>query len=499
MDPNEDGFPELALSANRNYLKNATKNKQVIRELHQKNKKSLHSSPQHLRQPRNQVRLPLIMNPSSHLRNPTIGSPVLNSRVKPRHSRTLINCKTALKQSRSDERVVLFQPDSPSVSTSSRDSRVLSAEVPRQRAGSPATLLKSFDSLKKPVSSATVLRDFTDILTFYERKELSENKEPVFYIGQKALGRKVNDFNDEQGFYNAVEGDHIAYRYELLEQLGEGAFGAVHRVFDHKKRTQLAVKILRDESKFIEIGKHEISMLKHIARVDLQNNNHIVHIEDCFMFRAHLCITFELLSHSLYELLKEQNFNGLRLPAVRTITQQIFQSLKFLFKQAIIHCDLKPENILLIPSSVLSVKIIDFGSSCFQQDRAAMYLQSRYYRAPEIVLCVNYGTSIDVWSAGCILYELASGYPLFPASSSHDLFQRIVKLLGMPPQEMIDKVPRAVVKKYFKDITASDTSLRVLLGGIEPSLADLIEKCLRWNPKERISPIQALAHPFLRS
>lgn len=79
------------------------------------------------------------------------------------------------------------------------------------------------------------------------------------------------------------------------------------------------------------------------------------------------------------------------------------------FSNRIIHCDLKPENILLCQEKRSKLRIIDFGSSCYVNDRTYNYIQSRFYRAPEILLGLEYGTPIDMWSLGCIVAELITG------------------------------------------------------------------------------------------
>ena len=89
--------------------------------------------------------------------------------------------------------------------------------------------------------------------------------------------------------------------------------------------------------------------------------------------------------------------------------------LKQLEKLGVIHCDLKPENVLWKDNTHKKLKIIDFGSSCWSNKPGFTYVQSRFYRCPEIVLGLGYGTPADMWSVGCILYEIITGRPLFPA------------------------------------------------------------------------------------
>merc|ERR1719223_2566933 len=100
----------------------------------------------------------------------------------------------------------------------------------------------------------------------------------------------------------------------------------------------------------------------------------------------------------------------------------------------LVHCDLKPENIMIVKQhkSVenLSTKIIDFGTVCFNKEPKYMYIQSRFYRAPEVVLELLYGNEIDLWSFGCILYEIFEGKPLFPCSSEFQLMKMICEAIG---------------------------------------------------------------------
>lgn len=95
--------------------------------------------------------------------------------------------------------------------------------------------------------------------------------------------------------------------------------------------------------------------------------------------------------------------------AVQSITRQCLEALEFLHCLGLIHCDLKPENILIKSYSRCEIKVIDLGSSCFQTDHLCSYVQSRSYRAPEVILGLPYDQKIDIWSLGCILAELCSG------------------------------------------------------------------------------------------
>jgi dual specificity tyrosine-phosphorylation-regulated kinase 2/3/4 len=105
---------------------------------------------------------------------------------------------------------------------------------------------------------------------------------------------------------------------------------------------------------------------------------------------------------------------------VRKFAIQLIVSLIYMREHKVIHCDLKPENILLKHADKSGIKVIDFGSSCFDNERIYTYIQSRFYRAPEIILGIPYTMSIDMWSFGCILYEMYTGYPLFAGENEQE-------------------------------------------------------------------------------
>ena len=111
--------------------------------------------------------------------------------------------------------------------------------------------------------------------------------------------------------------------------------------------------------------------------------------QESFYFRHHLCISFPLLSINLYEFIKNNNFQGVSLGLIRRFAIQMLTTLRYLRMQKVVHCDLKPENVLLKQPNKSGIKIIDFGSSCLEHERIYTYIQSRFYRAPEVCVCVS--------------------------------------------------------------------------------------------------------------
>ena len=144
----------------------------------------------------------------------------------------------------------------------------------------------------------------------------------------------------------------------------------------------------------------------------------------------------------MYDLLRNTSFRGVSLNLTRKFAQQIAKALLFLSwpELKIIHCDLKPENILLCNPKRSAIKIVDFGSSCQLGQRIYQYIQSRFYRSPEVLLGIPYDLAIDMWSLGCILVEMHTGEPLFSGANEVDQMNKIVEVLGMPPKHVLDQV-----------------------------------------------------------
>jgi dual specificity tyrosine-phosphorylation-regulated kinase 2/3/4 len=367
-----------------------------------------------------------------------------------------------------------------------------------------------------PMTPATALKLHRDHLTEYEQSEVLEYPQ-IWYTGagaQKVRGSPVtgnhnHGYDDDRGDYTIVPHDHFAYRFEIIQILGKGSFGQVMRCFDYKTQSMVAVKVIRNKKRFHHQALVEVKILEHLRHKDPDDSCNIVRMHEYFYFRNHLCISFELLSINLYEFIKNNNFQGLSLGLIRRFAQQLLVSLKFLRKQRVIHCDLKPENILLRQPNKSVIKVIDFGSSCFEDERVYTYIQSRFYRSPEVILGLPYDVGIDMWSLGCILAELYTGYPLFPGENEVEQLACIMEICGLPPKSVLEQASR---RKVFFDSAGAlrmvansrgkkrrpgSKDLSAVLRCSDALFVNFLEMCLQWNIGERFTPEDALKHEWI--
>ncbi|EER24632.1 kinase domain containing protein [Coccidioides posadasii C735 delta SOWgp] len=354
-------------------------------------------------------------------------------------------------------------------------------------------------------------------LNIFERGEIIDFKD-IYFCGTHKAKKLVGDLNastgnfgydDDRGDYNIVIGDHLAYRYEIIDVLGKGSFGQVVRCVDHKTGTLVAVKIIRNKKRFHQQALVEVNILQKLKEWDPNRRHSVVNFVQSFYFRGHLCISTELLGMNLYEFIKAHEFRGFSLKLIRRFTKQILSTLVLLHNKRVVHCDLKPENILLVNPLQTGIRVIDFGSSCFENEKVYTYIQSRFYRSPEVILGMSYGMPIDMWSLGCILAELYTGYPLFPGENEQEQLACIMEVFGPPEKHLIEKStrrklffdstgkPRDVVSSKGRRRKPSSKSLRHVLKCDDAAFLDFLARCLRWDPARRLNPHDAMNHEFI--
>ncbi|KAK4250576.1 kinase-like domain-containing protein [Corynascus novoguineensis] len=377
------------------------------------------------------------------------------------------------------------------------------------------------------------------------------SRNPRRVLTKPSKGVKNDGYDNEDSDYilyvNDILGSEEAghkNRYLILDVLGQGTFGQVVKCQNMKTQEVVAVKVIKNRTAYFNQSMMEVSVLDLLnTKLDKNDDHHLLRLKDTFIHRQHLCLVFELLSVNLYELIKQNQFRGLSTTLVRVFAQQLLNGLALLNKARLIHCDLKPENILLKNLESPIIKIIDFGSACDERQTVYTYIQSRFYRSPEVLLGLPYSSAIDMWSLGCIVVELFLGLPLFPGSSEYNQVSRIVEMLGNPPNWMIEMgkqageffekrqdefgrrtyhlksmeqysrergVKEQPSKKYFQANTLPEIikSYPMPRKNMKQSeidremnnriaFIDFVRGLLTINPLERWSPQQAKLHPFI--
>ncbi|KKK12889.1 hypothetical protein P175DRAFT_0533268 [Aspergillus ochraceoroseus IBT 24754] len=377
------------------------------------------------------------------------------------------------------------------------------------------------------------------------------SRNPRRVLTKPSKGVKNDGYDNEDSDYilyvNDILGSEEAghkNRYLILDVLGQGTFGQVVKCQNLKTQEVVAVKVIKNKTAYFNQSMMEVSVLDLLnSKYDKNDDHHLLRLKDTFIHRQHLCLVFELLSVNLYELIKQNQFRGLSTTLVRVFAQQLLNALSLLNKAHLIHCDLKPENILLKNLESPIIKVIDFGSACDERQTVYTYIQSRFYRSPEVLLGLPYSSAIDMWSLGCIVVELFLGLPLFPGSSEYNQVCRIVEMLGLPPTWMLEmgkqsgeffektqdefgrksyrlksleqysrerNTKEQPSKKYFQASTLEDIirsypmpRKNMKQAEIEREVnnrvafIDFVRGLLSINPLERWSPQQAKLHPFI--
>ncbi|XP_072884927.1 homeodomain-interacting protein kinase 4-like [Hemitrygon akajei] len=333
--------------------------------------------------------------------------------------------------------------------------------------------------------------------------------------------------------------------YDIIQILGKGTFGEVAKCWKRSTGHFVAIKILKSDSYRTRIIKNELKMLKVLGTVD-PDQYHIIRFFECFHDDIKSYLVFELLEQNIFEFQKENNFALLPARHIRTVTTQVLRALQKLKDLSIIHADLKPENIMIIDQKrfPFRVKVIDFGSaSIFHEVRYVKepYIQSRFYRSPEILLGLPFCEKVDMWSLGCVMAELHLGWPLYPGNSEYDQIRYIVETQGLPKDQLLNAATKAC--QFFRHCPcqhagsqwqlkgASDYQAETMVQPMErrkymlksldqletvhvtkntfpddeviaefhdrKNMVELIKRMLTLDSHERITPSAALKHPFV--
>ncbi|XP_018398727.1 PREDICTED: dual specificity protein kinase CLK2 isoform X5 [Cyphomyrmex costatus] len=337
--------------------------------------------------------------------------------------------------------------------------------------------------------------------------------------------------DDEDGHLVYQSGDLLANRYKVLATLGEGTFGKVVKVKDLQMDHVMALKIIKNVEKYREAAKLEINALEKIANKDPEGQHLCVKMLDWFNYHGHMCIAFEMLGLSVFDFLRDNSYQPYPLEHVRHMGYQLCYAVKFLHDNKLTHTDLKPENILFVDSDYDStynnkkvflfkrrdmrrvkrtdIKLIDFGSATFDHEHHSTIVSTRHYRAPEVILELGWSQPCDVWSIGCILFELYLGITLFQTHDNREHLAMMERILGTIPHRMARKTKT----KYFYhgklDWDDKSSAGRYVRDNCKPlhrymlsddeehrQLFDLVQRMLEYEPSQRITLKDALTHSF---
>jgi serine/threonine-protein kinase PRP4 len=407
----------------------------------------------------------------------------------------------------------------------------LSTELAEQKVIEQSAARTDIEISPKPADGFDMFAEEDDDDMFAEvPSKPTQQALPEKKVAQALDVNMMDNWDDPEGYYNTILGELIENRYHVTQNLGRGMFSSVVRATDTTTNDLVAIKIIRNNDTMRKAGIKEIDILNDIAENDLEDKKHIIRLYRSFDHKGHLCMVFENLSLNLREVLKKFGRDiGINLKAIRAYSQQLFLGLSLLKKCQYLHADLKPDNILVNEGRNL-LKICDLGSaSPTSENLTAPYLVSRFYRAPEIILGLPYDTGIDVWSIGCTLFELYSGKILFTGRNNNGMLRSIMECRGRFPHKLLRK--GTLTNQYFDDLLnfqaidedrvtgrlttrmievkakpVRDLRTRLMPKGKKMDegerkelelFLDLLDRCLDLRPEKRITPAEALRHPFI--
>ncbi|XP_013187477.1 serine/threonine-protein kinase PRP4 homolog isoform X2 [Amyelois transitella] len=339
----------------------------------------------------------------------------------------------------------------------------------------------------------------------------------------------IDNWDNSDGYYNTTIGDIIDNRYTIKTILGQGVFANVVRAQDNNNNSNVAIKIIRNNDMMYKVGLKEISFIKEINEADKENKYHCVQLLTHFKHKGHLCLVLESLHMDMRSIIKKYGRHGLNMKALMSYSRQLMLALRLLKKLGIIHSDIKPDNILVNEKKNV-LKLCDFGSACkLHQNEPTPYLVSRFYRAPEIILGLPYNHGVDMWSAGCTIFEMATGKILFTGSSNNKMLKCFMDFKGKIPSRLIkkgkfkdqhfnynnnfllhkkdettlrEKVVEITNITATKDLyTEMQKACKNLTTAEEkklPQLKDFLDKIFMFDPNHRAGILDCLKHPFIQ-
>ncbi|KAM9847872.1 STE20-like serine/threonine-protein kinase isoform 2-T2 [Aulostomus maculatus] len=261
--------------------------------------------------------------------------------------------------------------------------------------------------------------------------------------------------------------------WEIIGELGDGAFGKVYKAQNKQNGTLAAAKVIDT--------KTEDELEDYMVEIDILascNHHHIVKLLDAFYFEGKLWILIEFCAGGAVDAIMLELERPLTEPQIRVVCKQTLEALCYLHENKVIHRDLKAGNILLSLDG--EVKLADFGVSAKNTktlQRRDSFIGTPYWMAPEVVMCETskdrpYDYKADIWSLGVTLIELAQIEP-----PNHE----------MNPMRVLLKIAKSEPPTLMHPSRWS------------PEFSDFLRKALDKNVDNRWGPVQLLQHPFVSS
>lgn len=339
---------------------------------------------------------------------------------------------------------------------------------------------------------------------------------------------------DEGGYALLRPGDVLdGGKYVVEAAVGQGVFATVYRCRVATSGVAVAVKVSRANAPMRRAAAREASVLREVHTADPHGRACVVRLTTEFVHRSnHSALVFEYLNSSLRSIVRARP-SGIRLAALRLYGTQLLRALALLARLGLVHADVKPDN-LLVSADRTRVCLADFGCAVRRgqpPDDATAYLAARFYRAPESVLGLPPAPAVDVWAAGCVLFELYTGGVAFPSRDNGDLLAKCIEARGPLPKRVLRQAlfrakhfdERGRLVRTEVDAGSGERSTttvprpdgppkvdpiraRVVAAAAAdderesaPLLADLLERMLALDPAKRISAADALRMPLFQA
>uniref|UniRef100_A0A4W5NW06 cyclin-dependent kinase n=1 Tax=Hucho hucho TaxID=62062 RepID=A0A4W5NW06_9TELE len=352
----------------------------------------------------------------------------------------------------------------------------------------PCTIIDSLQDVSKRMSLPMDIRlppEFLKKLQM-EREMESENSSPPC----KPLSRMSRRASLSDIGFGKLE------TYVKLGKLGEGTYATVFKGRSKLTENLVALKEIRLEH---EEGApctaiREVSLLKNLKHANIVTLHDIIHTE------RSLTLVFEYLDSDLKQYLDNCG-NLMSMNNVKIFMFQLLRGLSYCHKRKILHRDLKPQNLLINDKGEL--KLADFGLARAKSVPTKTYsneVVTLWYRPPEVLLgTTEYSTPIDMWGVGCILFEMATGRPMFPGSSVKEELHLVFRIIGTPTE---DSWPGISNNDEFRSYMFPKYRPQPLINHV-PRLdtegIDMLTALLLYDTRTRVSAEASLRHPYFLS